>query len=607
MSNKTIVGFDFGTTNSIISSIKGGRAINYLDTEGLPFPSIVCYEGARKIIGQDAKARLGGAGLGVQGNIVYSPKLLLGRENVFIDGVEHNPVKIVSDVLSYISTYVRGGRLGRDLGKIDRAVVTIPVDMGGDRRVLLRDAFRIAGISIVQFVHEPLAALYGFFKSQENMAAMLRRYDRKLILVFDWGGGTLDLTLCRLINGKIIQLANDGTESVGGDVFDDVIHTEIVKRVRKERDFDEAVQYQPDAKTRLRHHCERAKIDLSSRDRVGLYVAEFFQHVPDTSLSYSLSRDELESMTKKLLNTGFSRINRLLETADTSHAQISMCLATGGMTNMPTIRNRLHELFGPQRVQLPERRGTLIAEGAAWIAHDDAKLHLAKNVELLMARNSYLPLVKAGTTMPSEGEVLRDKFHLYSTDPRDGCAKFQLCAPIVPGAKIMPNDIRRPLAILTIKVDSKARPFHERLDLDISLDDNLILKVNAHASSRESISTSDVYDLEFGLSFPAISSDLRDSDAYGTEGIPDDIIKSELGAVTFRSNVINDKDNSMIPGELLYRYNPGYFDKRLDPPKIQVYERRFYERCSVCERKFTDPLCQCGSLQTTPQIRVNKL
>lgn len=594
MNEKTVVGFDFGTTNSLVTSIKGGRAINFLDEEGLPYPSVVCYEGSKTIVGHEAKERLGEAGLGVKGNIVRSPKILLGRESVFIDGVERNPVDIVSDVLAYVSQQARAGRRGRELGDIERAVVTIPVDMEGHRRAALRDAFRLAGISIVQFVHEPLAALYGFFRSQDDMATILRRYNRKLILVFDWGGGTLDLTLCRLVDGMLVQIANDGTEEVGGDVFDDAIKNEIIRRVLKARGLDETVQYHPDAITRLLHRCERAKIDLSTRDSVELYVAEFFQEIPDEELDYSLNRKELENITGPLLDKGFSRINKLLEAADVSHAQIAACLATGGMANMPAIKARLHEWFGPQRVQVSERSGTLIAEGAAWIAHDNARLHLAKNVELLLARNSYMPLVKAGTTMPSEGEVQSDQFHLYCADPRDGFAKFQLCAPTRPDTKVLPNDRRNPLANLIVEVDSQAKPFYERLELDIKIDDNLILKAQARSLNKKALEEGEVHNLEFGLSFP--TGDFLKMDDDEAVEVAEMAAEKEAGSLVFRSNITDRKDNSLVPGELLYSYDPHYFDTRCDPPEIQVLERLYYEPCALCGRASNDPLCRCSSL-----------
>ena len=133
----------------------------------------------------------------------------------------------------------------------------------------------------------------------------------------------------------------------------------------------------------------------------------------DNDFDYVLGRDELERVVASLLDKGFRRISKLLDDAGFSPEQVALCVATGGMSNVPAVRRRLHELFGPERVEIPDRTATLIAEGAAWIASDKARLHLAKSVELELARNSYMPLVKAGTAMPRAGEVQKSQFHLY--------------------------------------------------------------------------------------------------------------------------------------------------------------------------------------------------
>src|SRR5690349_14333030 len=114
----SIVGFDFGTTNSLISVIRGYRPINYLDDEQRPIPSIVCYEGQQKIVGREAKQRLSQSGLGIHENIIRSPKVLLGRESVFVKGIERTPVDIVADVVRHVIQESKTGRLGRDLGDI---------------------------------------------------------------------------------------------------------------------------------------------------------------------------------------------------------------------------------------------------------------------------------------------------------------------------------------------------------------------------------------------------------------------------------------------------------------------------------------------------------
>ncbi|MGZ0080049.1 Hsp70 family protein [Methylomonas sp. YC3] len=592
----SVVGFDFGTTNSLVSSIQGNRAINFLDDEGLPIPSVACYEGNKIIVGREAKLRLGESGLGIKGNVVKSPKILLGQDSVFVEGVERDPIDIVADVVRFVAKQAEDSsrsRRGDSLNKIERAVVTIPVDMDGRRRAALRDAFRLSGINIVQFVHEPLAALYGFFRNQNDISATLRSYDKKLILVFDWGGGTLDLTLCRLIDGMLVQIQNDGTYDVGGDMFDEMLAQEIERRVLQNMDDAEAAQILMDAKTRLIHRCERAKIDLSTRDKVQLYIPNFFRGSKNDELDYSLTRDEMEEIIAPLLDNGLNRITKLLESAHVSPAQISLCLATGGMANMPIIKARLHEWFGAQRVQVSDRSGTLIAEGAAWIAHDEAQLQIAKKVELLLARNSYMSLIEAGSIMPKEGETKADQFHLYCADPRDGYAKFQLSAPVRPGKNVLPNDDRNTLANLVVKVDSKARPFQERLELDVEIDENLILTAKARSLTKKYLATTEVHDLEFGLYFPT---------DYTKQGVLDDInYESKLknhkqGSLIFRSNIVaSNKHKIAIPGELLYQIEPHYFDYRLDPPSIQVEEKLYYQPCAICHRASNDPLCNCSS------------
>jgi actin-like ATPase involved in cell morphogenesis len=592
MSESSVVGFDFGTTNSLISLIKGGRAINFLDDQGLPVPSVVCYEGAQTIVGRAAKERLAEAGLGIKGNVVRSPKVLLGRDSTFIEGVERNPIDIVRDVVDYIVREALGSR-SREIDRISGAVVTIPVNMDGRRRAALRDAFRLAGLRIIQFVHEPLAALYGFFRSQSDHAATLRHYDRKLMLVFDWGGGTLDLTLCRLIDGMLVQIRNDGTDEVGGDTFDEYLRNEVVRRVLKRRGLDETTRIQPDALARLLHRCERAKIDLSDRTSVLIYVGSFFSGIADEDLDYTLTRDELEEISGPLLNKGLNRITKLLDAADVAPAQIAGCLATGGMANMPAIKSRLHEWFGAQRVEISDRSGTLIAEGAAWIAHDRARLHLAKHVELLLARHSYMPVIKAGTAMPTEGHVCKDQFHLYCADPRDGFAKFQLCSPVVPGTQVLANDRRNPLDNLIVRVDRHSRAFRERLELDIQIDDNLILHAQARSLNERSLDQKEIHDLEFGLALPGGQS----AWAKGREVIGADAQSAghQSGDLALRSNIADRVDPTLIPGEFLYSYHPGYFDVRLNPPKIQDEERLYYEPCALCGRASNDPLCRCSS------------
>jgi molecular chaperone DnaK len=125
-------------------------------------------------------------------------------------------------------------------------------------------------------------------------------------------------------------------------------------------------------------------------------VGRCFTNVDDESLDDKLTREDVEDVVKQRLDEGLGRIVGLLDRAGVDPVQVSLCLAVGGMSNMPAIRARLHEWFGVDRVRISPRSATLIAEGAAWIAHDGTNLQLAKPVELTLARNSRLPLLRAG-------------------------------------------------------------------------------------------------------------------------------------------------------------------------------------------------------------------
>ena len=259
---------------------------------------------------------------------------------------------------------------------------------------------------------------------------------------------------------------------------------------------------------------------------------------------------------------------------------------------MPSVKGRLHELFGPERVEIPDGTATLIAEGAAWIASDQVGLRLAKNVELILARNSYLPLVKAGTEMPKEGKVQRQPFHLYCTDPRDGVAKFQIFTPQRAGERVLPNEPRTHLENLTVKVDQKARAFQERLELDIEINDDLILWAHARSLNAKDKDQRDIHNLEFGLAFPAgPRTDGSRGDSEDLEPVRED--QAPPGSLAIRANVADRDDLGLVPGEYLNEYDPHYFDVRRSPPEEQVKENLYYKPCAICGRASNDPLCLC--------------
>ena len=117
-----VLGFDFGTTNSLASVVVGDKVITFLDNEQ-PIPSVVSFEGGKVEVGRKAHDKLTSAGLGVQGSTVRSPKTLLGRDELIIDGVRRDPVRMVEYVLAHVRRFVLQTKAGRDL-KMDHVVAT---------------------------------------------------------------------------------------------------------------------------------------------------------------------------------------------------------------------------------------------------------------------------------------------------------------------------------------------------------------------------------------------------------------------------------------------------------------------------------------------------
>lgn len=587
------VGFDFGTTNSLISVILRDRAVDIVGEDGLPFPSVVRYQGEQVVAGRRAKESLDTAGIGVHGNIVRSPKFLLGEESVHVGGVERSPVDIVYDVVNHVKVESLRGRQGKILDGVKNAVVTIPVTMSGPRRAALRDAFRRADIGIVQYVHEPFAALYGYIRGQEDPSAALRRLNRRNVLVVDWGGGTLDLTLCRIERDRVVQLRNGGTDEVGGDQFDQAIRDAVITRFANDAGIPADAMIHADARLRLLQDAENNKIALSDRESATFYRPDFFTD-PVATLEYRLTRDELDEITRPLVMTGMRHVESLLESVGIAPSQVATVLVVGGMASMPAVRGRLNELFGPQRVEIPDNSATLIAQGAAWIAHDKKRLQLAKPIELRLARGSFLQLLKAGANMPAEGEVKRQITHLFCSDPTDGVAKFELCVPEPLTASPQISDPRLPLGILTVDVHAEAKPFAERLELEIAIDDDLILTATAWSAMAKARDSIVLHDLEFGLALPPMD---IDDERVGPERFELPKNKAPAGGLAIRANVAAEGRQELIPGEVLYVHNAAAFRSGVlrTATQEQVDEHLYYQPCSVCKRASNDPACKCAS------------
>lgn len=495
-----VFGLDFGTTNTLAATVAAGRAVTFGDDEGRPHPSVVLYHGAETIVGREAKDQLAESGAGVIGDAVLSPKAQLGTgHSIHVAGAQREPREIVGEILRHVRERAAAHPANREIRlPFDEAVVTVPVNMDGRARGELRQAAADAGIRVHQFVHEPLAALYGYLREQPDWRRALTELEGKLMLVFDWGGGTLDLTLCQLIGGTLVQIHNRGDDRVGGDQFDERLRHLVKRRHAEQHDLG-VLRHQPGAEAKLLNRCEQAKITLSSSDDAPVFILNYVaEEGAAADVDLAVTREELETLTEDLVQQGLQSIDRLLDRTGVNDASIELVLATGGIVRMPVIRRRLRERFGSVRVPDVEEGDRLIAKGAAWIAHDGRRTRLAKPFELLLANDTPVTLVRDSVDLPTRDRQLSYELGLHCVDPRDGFARLQFLRPVRPG-RTQPSDERLPYCTLLLPIDTTAAPLRERLTVSVVVDQDLVVHVAARSELAQEQTTDEIHGLEFGL------------------------------------------------------------------------------------------------------------
>lgn len=585
------VGIDFGTTNSLISVITRENRVKSFDDSARPHPSVVRYEGDRVICGKRAREKLEQLDIGILGNTVRGPKKLISSETINIEGRLMTPVEVIGDYFRYLISHAQQNDF-EQIADLTRAVVTIPVALDGRGRRTLREALLSAGVYVDMFVHEPLAALYGYFKDQDKFEDTIRAYDGRLVLVFDWGGGTLDLTLCKIIDGALVQVLNRGNNLVGGDFLDEAILNYVTNEHAKKHGWtvDTALSVNPGMKAKLLTQCEKAKITLSNREKTNIFLPDYFQGQGEIAeIDVWLDRGLLESICSRLVKDGINEIESLLsaDQANVDPQTIALCLATGGMVNMPLIKSKLTEIFGIAALHISDKGDRIISEGAAWIAKDNIGLTLAKPFELVEARNSLLTIIHQGTRLPSRGESIQKKQSMYCSDPRDGKAIFTFKRPQMVN-KTAAADPRTTYGNLVVEINSHFPPLEERIELTVTIDDNLIASCQAVAENFREPVAIDFYDLEFALNvLPALN--VSGDTKLRTRFSP---VKGELKQLFVRANItLNKSAWSMVPGELLKEYNDKHIYLRKEMTDIQQKEYVRYQPCSNCGARWVKNCC----------------
>ena len=349
------VGIDLGTTNSVVSALEGGEPTVIANAEGLrTTPSVVAYtKDGEILVGETAKRQ---AVTNVE-RTISSVKRHMGTDwTMEVDDKKYTPQEISARILA---------KLKRDaeqyLGEsVTDAVITVPAYFNDAERQATKEAGEVAGLNVLRIINEPTAAAlaYGLDKGKED----------ELILVFDLGGGTFDVSLLEV--GKddefsTIQVrATAGDNRLGGDDWDERIVDYLATRFKETTGVD--VSSDKIAKQRLKEAAEQAKKELStsSSTQIQLPYLSLTESGP-ANLDESLTRAKFEELTKDLLERTKQPFNDVIKEAGVKLSDISHVVLVGGSTRMPAVTALVTELTGGQEPNKSVNPDEVVAVGAA--------------------------------------------------------------------------------------------------------------------------------------------------------------------------------------------------------------------------------------------------
>lgn len=496
---KSGCGIDFGTTNSVaatgtvnINTLEGNRTFPLIKDDGLPHPSVVWLRlNDPPVVGREAKDNINGFS-DVAGNyFVSSIKGQLGKEKVFnIFGQPKTAVQIAGEIFKFLRIDAEKSH-SQDLRE---GIVTIPINFDGKSRRELRKAADEAGFYIKNFIHEPFAAFAGFCFGLDSKNR-IDKFEGRKILVFDWGGGTLDITVATIKDGILTELATTGLPGRAGDSFDNKLLNLTTNRfLNQNRLSPLEFEMAPNVKDRFLKRCETTKIELSTQNETTMIVQNAFQtENQKLSVVEKISREEFEREIKADVKEAMKQVDTALEHAGINSSEIDLALLIGGTSNIPLIRQEMEERFG-YRLEEVSNPDTIIAEGAAIIDALELQPALARSIGIQLSDDSYYEVFPAGTIAKSAS--VPKQINMFCTDNRDGQARL-----IIKERKNKDsNEGEKTLAVLPIPVMSKLKPhFPEKVTVSFSLDEDLVLQVTGKGATQNLNSNTELHNLCFGL------------------------------------------------------------------------------------------------------------
>lgn len=371
MAQNKIIGIDLGTTNSVVAFMEGGtpKVIPNKDG-GNTTPSIVAFtKDGKRLVGTLAKRQA----VTNPKNTIYSAKRFIGhtfeemqqeikrmpfdvvkRPNgdiaIVAQGKEYTPQEISAAILSQLKQTAED-YLGHE---VTEAVITVPAYFNDSQRQATKDAGKIAGLEVKRIINEPTAAAlaYGFDKKKNGIVA-----------VFDFGGGTFDISILDIQDGVIEVKATNGDTHLGGDDIDNRLIDYIADEFKKEQGID--LHADSMAMQRLKEAAEKAKKELSTLHETDINLPYITADASGPKhLNIQISRAKLESLCSDILTRLLEPCKKVMADAQVSKDEIAEVILVGGSTRIPKVQSLVKEFFGkePSKSVNPDE---VVAIGAA--------------------------------------------------------------------------------------------------------------------------------------------------------------------------------------------------------------------------------------------------
>ena len=440
-----IIGIDLGTTNSCVAVVEGNVPTVITNSEGnRTTPSVVGFVNDEKKVGDSAKRQaitnpkktihsikrfMGESFNAVQGEIdKVSYNVVCGDNNtprVDIDGKLYTPQEISALILQKMK------KTAEDYcgETITDAVITVPAYFNDSQRQATKEAGEIAGLNVRRIINEPTAAAlaYGLDKSSED----------KKIVVFDFGGGTHDVSILQLGDGIFEVLSTDGDTHLGGDDIDYTLIDWMVEEFKKQNGID--LSNDSMAMQRLKDAAEKAKIELSSSvsTEINLPYITINENGPQ-HFTATLTRAKFESLIDNIINRTLVPCESALKKANIKKEEIDEIILVGGSTRIPAIQNAVENFFGkaPNRSVNPDEA---VACGAAI---QGAILNGDKGVGDILL----LDVIPLSLGIETEGELMTKLIDANTTIPTTKSEVFTTATDNQPSVEVVVLQGERPLA-----------------------------------------------------------------------------------------------------------------------------------------------------------------